>query len=405
MTRRAVGPTARLAQVATRAQIPNGLSPPGCGGFQSRSMHCARQDISSLQLVLPNFFVGAGSGEMGTGGPGTYRAGVEYPAGRFTQACFGGAVSGAVANGAMVTTDPVAVSIPDGATFWVRLWYRGSRFGFSFYMVGIGQVARYDALTFGSEVADLTMGGAVATTDLVAYAYPAAIIAHSVAPSMCLFGDSRVFGLLDVRDDDGADGGELARLVGPRHAYIGMGISGDTAIGTLRATTNREALGRYCSTVVVQSGINDVTAGAAAGRIAVARARIAGLFPGASVFGTTLAPWTESTDGWATEGNQTVCAHEAERVAFNEIARAGIGPEVDCVDIADALDASRSGRWPANGTAGFYTSDGVHETANANRLIACSPALREFGKARAPPWTRQGAVSPWIPGLKEPPAS
>ena len=328
MIRPAGAKAARLAQVATRAQIPNGLSPVGCNEFQSRSMHCARQDIASLQLVLPNFTVAAGSGETPTGGPGLYRASVEYPAGRFAQARFGGEVTGRVANGATVTTDPVPVAIPDGATFWVRLWYRGSRFAFSHYTVGLGQVARYDALAFGPSAEDLTMGGLVTTTDIVAYAYPAAIIARSVAPSVCLFGDSRVFGLTDVRDGDGADGGELARSVGPRYAYIGMGVSGDTAIGTLGETANRAALGRYCSAVVVQSGINDVVAGATAESIAVARARIGELFQGAAVFGTTLAPWTASSDGWATEVNQTATAHEAERAAFNDLARAGIGSEL-----------------------------------------------------------------------------
>lgn len=105
---------------------------------------------------------------------------------------------------------------------------------------------------------------------------------------------------------------------------------------------------------------------------------------GAKVFTITHPPGAvSSTDVFATTANQTVYANDANRVAFNNWIRCGApisgGAAVACgtasallsgqpghpltgyFEIADTLESARdSGKFFANGTAGYATYDGTH---------------------------------------------
>lgn len=340
----------------------------------SRSMHIARQTIVSLRVVLPNFHVAAHFGEVAIEGVAATTASVEYPAGTFTPFRFAGGPTGAIAPGGMLISDPCPVAIPNGARFWIRQWFSNGTGGVPFCMFvgGAAIVGHVDAVAFGQHVDDRTMGGEVRATQGGIACYPAAIVADSIAPSIALIGDSRVAGVTDIRNDATGDGGELARLIGPAHAYIGMGIPSDTAIGTVRSFAHRTALLGYCSAMIDNLGINDIYIdhGIDVATIAAARTRVASMCaPGTTVYGTTLTPVTTSTDGFRTEVGQAVFGGEAARRAFNAAARAGIPGEMNCIDLAAVLDPDETGRWPTNGRPGFFTPDGIHEATPASVAI------------------------------------
>ena len=111
-----------------------------------RSYHVAMDNISSLQLVL--------IGEANA----SDTASIEYPAGTFTQVKFGGSATGTVPSGGILTSDSVSVTIPKGATFYVRR-YHVAPTNVGIYTGGI-DIPGGDALHYGaSGIADQTMGG------------------------------------------------------------------------------------------------------------------------------------------------------------------------------------------------------------------------------------------------------
>lgn len=122
--------------------------------------------------------------------------------------------------------------------------------------------------------------------------------------------------------------------------------------------TRRAALAAYCSHVLDDYGINDITGGTVTGAQLVTRTQaIAAIFPTKEYFRVTLAPRVALTDGSTTAGGQTPFAGEAARIFFNNAVRAGLAGVVRYFDVADATETARnSGLWKAG-----YTNDGVHE--------------------------------------------
>ena len=368
-------PTARLAEVATRATIPNYFSAANTQ-FQSRSLHWTRQTLTSVQVCFPNWYTKAGPGDTATGGAATITASFEYPLGTFHQLLFSGSATGAVASGGTLCSDAYASAIPNYAEFAVREHYSNPS-GIVVVAYGVNTVLNFDALNFGTNVADQTMGGTVGNTLAIFAAYPAAIIAQSVRPSACLYGDSRAFGLLHIRSDATGDGGELAPRIGPSLAYINMGVPSDIVSGTISSVANRKALSQYCSIGIDELGINDVASNVAPATIASDRTIFANDFAPMPMYGTTLVPYTTTTDACATTANQSLQSFEANRVTFNALVRAGIPGEINYIDLSDMIDPTRSGKWPVNGSANGYAGDTnnicLHENAAGAGIIAQSP--------------------------------
>jgi hypothetical protein len=364
-------PSSYLGEVATRAAVPNFYS-AGYKTFMSRSTHYARRTITSLQIVVPNFYVLSGTGEVTSGGVATYTASIEYPAGSFHQITFGGATAGTVAAGSELLSDPVSVSIPNGRAFWVRMFYTNPNGGGVFRLYTVNQTAAVafgDATNYTSSPTDQTMGGTVFDTSPLVQDFPAAIVANTTQASICLIGDSRVLGTSDAGNDDTLDTGPIGRYLGKKYGYINMGISGDTANAFVGGShTNRVALGAYCSVGIDEYGINDVVSAVTSAQLVGFRTSIAGLFPTLQVYGTTLEPETTSTDNWATPGNQTLNAYNSVRNTFNAAVLAGIPGELDYIDTAGMVDPINSGLWPTTGTAFGCTLDGVHENATSAQL-------------------------------------
>jgi hypothetical protein len=361
--------TPYVGYVATRGYIAVGDNTSD-KSLMSRTFHYARTNITSLQLVLPNWWInGSGASEELMSKSATTTASIEYPAGTFTQVTFGGSATGTIPAGGTLVSDPVSVSIPNGAEFWVRVFLE-SQAGIVYS--GQGDANFGDAMTASTSiVADQTMGGAVASTTGSSVYMPAAIIGTTTQPSVFIVGDSRVYGNDDPSDDASGDVGEVARAVGPNFAYVNAGASGlrtDFLVNFLKgdqpSDANMYKLASYASDIINQTGIVDVILGSTTAQIEGNLRTLWSSFPsGIPVYQTTMPPWTTSTDGWTTLANQTPNSDDAARIATNDYIRTTPSPLAGYFEVANVVESSQdSGLWKVPS----YTTDGVHETTAAN---------------------------------------
>jgi hypothetical protein len=379
-----------LGFVATNGKVSDNGSNVN-GYFMSRTLHIATTDINAAQLVFGNFYATGASTETGGGTTATYTASIEYPAGTFYQATFGGQVSGTAASLKYLVSDPIAVRIPSGASFFVRV-YRVHAAGsfsapFSTVATTLSNTAG-DACTFGSTnaVTDKTMGGTVTATNLQIAIPPMAIIGITSKPSVILIGDSRVSGINDTPTTTSPAVGETARSFwNAKIGYSNIGIASSTAAGFSALNYPMTAqLINYATHIVSNYGVNDLyTNGSTAAATLGFQQLIASTYPGKWFFAATVAPYTTSSDGWETLGNQSQqsTADNTQRIAYNTALRAGgISGITGTIDIASAVESSlNSGLWIVNGTLHQYTADGIHENGNSNAVIVSSgvvnPAL------------------------------
>lgn len=362
------GPT--LRNVANRCSIPNSQNTTN-KQTMSRSRHRAADSITSLKLVYGNWRVDFTNGDVGLGTATTYSAAIEYPAGTFKQVTFSGATSIAVADLGEAISDAIAISIPKNAYFWVRTLTTSVT---GILYVGKGaDTAHGEAMDFGVTVVDKTMSGTI-TDGAAGIVTPYAILGYSAMPSVFLAGDSRTFGQLDTYTGNvSTDVGVLARSIGPELPYINCGIPTDSAFKASTLSTLRVSLAkRFCTHVVCGYGINDVNfySRSAAQALTDLKA-VWTLYAPLTVYQTTLGPVTTSTDSWATTGNQTTAASNANRVTLNNSIRQSTAI-AGVMEIADVEESARdSGIWKAPG----YTTDGLHETQLACAVVVSSGAV------------------------------
>lgn len=359
-------------QISTRTLLSNTYS-ASVPNTMSRRWHFANDNVTSLQLVIPNFSVLSGV-ESTNAGTTSITASIEYPTGTFTQVKFGGLVTASV-TAAYIISDPVTVTIPLGAVFYDRIFRSNvSGLSFSFWSVGFaGQPGISTGDNFNYITAtDQTMSGSVTNaSDWIGTTHfsPAAIIAQTRKPSVFLLGDSRVFGSADTYNASG-DLGELARTIGPSFGYINAGIEGDRASSFISSHTSRLAISAYCSHVILELGVNDITGGRTSAQLVADRHTILGLFGSDPVFETTLPTETSSTDSWATTINQTPINAASVRLTFNTSVRAGSAGMAGFFDMVTQTDTTLSSSiWNVNGVAQKYTLDGVHESQFTNLAI------------------------------------
>src|SRR4051812_22294341 len=89
------GPSSYTGLVATNTRMAN-TNNNTLFYFNARTQHIARDTITQLAVVLPNWRSTSGTEANGPG-TATFTAAIEYPIGTFTQLLFGGNASGTVA--------------------------------------------------------------------------------------------------------------------------------------------------------------------------------------------------------------------------------------------------------------------------------------------------------------------
>lgn len=379
-------PTPYLGQVATRTSPPNTNGTSSNPQGMSRSTHFARSNITSLQVVFAGFYYSTGDTETARGAATSVTASVEYPVGTITRITFSASNTGSIPSGSYLVSDPISVAIPYGAMFFIREWesnVNGIVYNNSFGSPA-GVLAPTDGYQFGTTTPDLTGGGAVAGPGFQGMHFPLAIIAQTVRPSVCLFGDSRAQGYGDTADTYG-DIGEFSRAIGPSLAYINWGVGGATAQGTVATPGSKVAFSAYCSHILLNYGVNDlIFVGRTAAQVVANMNSIIGLFPGKEIWITTIPPVSSSTDGWVTTTNQTTNANNSVRVTYNTDVRVGsfiVGAR-GYIEMAGAVESAfNSGLWAvSNGTA--LTVDGTHENLQGSLKEQASAGISVGSFAR-----------------------
>lgn len=372
--------------VATRGDLNNSNTGVGTTWIMDRSAHVARVPIAAntMQIVWGNYRVDGANVEQ-SAGTGTFKASVEYPAGTMTLCKFSGNTTVTITGALDATTDACGPAIPQGAKFWIRMLYTNTGSGIVFSgSVPYSATDEGDLFGSGAPTDNVTSGtiangpGGTGSTGF----HPLAIIGPTTQPSVCLLGDSRVTGFGDLVNDFTGDTGETARSIGPTYAYTKLAVFGSNLNTAVTNFTARSRIGAYCTHFIDEYGINDIGGGATAANVASNRTAMAALFPSKAMFGITIPTSTTSSDSWLTIANQTGTQNPAVVATFNGLVRAGISGEVGYFDVAAAVDPSAIGKWPvsfnlfaASGAANFATTDGIHESPNANQIIRQSGVI------------------------------
>lgn len=376
-----------LGPIATGVNFPNTQNTTAAMAAMTRKGHYARANVNNnMQLMYSNGWVDTVSNnalgvEKGGGNSIDVKAWIEYPLTVYTQVTFAGSTTGTIANAADMLSDPCAVVIPKGALFYTYTrvvgnsgndfpYFSTSQAGNPLFYTGAGNLG--EGCLMATSGVPTTPGVIVDNFSGRQGFYPSAILGWTSEPTYGIIGDSRTSGVFDVADVS-TDLGNLARSIGPTRGYVNCSVAGDRLSSFLKSSALRQHLLSYCTIVVDelgynafnQQGANNVTS------VQAYKKRLAYLFNGKKYARTTLAPWTTSTDNWATTVNQTVnAATNASQIAYNDWAKAA-GDGVVCLDIGAPVESSvDSGLWLPSATQN--THEGIHESPAGLLIIAAS---------------------------------
>ena len=294
----------------------------------------------------------------------------------------GASASWTIGGGSWVQTDWISVSMTAGQTFDVQTYVSGTQWYPTLVYSGWWAAGSNQA-TSGS--AKITSGAGVSTGIYM----PAIITGDHASGAVVILGDSIAYNsALPTL-------GYIEKGLDGNYGAINAAVAGDRAYWTLDGTGRRAKswfANQDASTAVVEYGRNDLEDGRTLAQI---QANLLTLWNqqagyGQRVLQPTITPHTNSTDSWATTGNQTVtnATIEGRRVLLNDWLRAGaptVGgtavapgtsgallagqgghPLYDYWEIADHVESARnSGIWKAS-----YTSDGLHPTTTGINAAA-----------------------------------
>jgi lysophospholipase L1-like esterase len=373
--------------IATRINIPS-LINASFKQMNFRRWHIARDSVTRLQIALPNWAANNAAGEIGTGGTAQFTAAIERLDGSIERFAWGGeSQSPVVADGGQTPlTDTLTLTPPLKYGEWFAIRGYGV-FSNAVPLCSLSTsavAAAGDAVEYlASGLTDKSLGGTIGTNAAITFG-PCLIVGETRRPSVALFGDSRVKGGSSSPGTDTADGsgdlGELARSIGPALAYMNMGSSSETLEGFLANGSRRLANAAFCSHVLCNYGINDLsTLNRTSTQVLASIAALAALpaLNGKQVVWATITPRATSTDSWATLANQTAHAKEADRVAINEALRARrVAGLADVFDVSLAVESViNSGRFAIENGGQAITGDGLHLNALGNQRILRSAVI------------------------------
>lgn len=311
----------------------------------SRSAHIATESLTSIAVGF-NALVSA-----------VITASIEYPAATFTQLKFAGSASGIaeITDPVALLSDYVSVSIPNGATFWVRMYYVGATNQVTYNswqntFLGEAVTLSTTALT------DATMGGTI--TNSGAFSCPPSLILGVTSnPSALAMGDSICQGVEwgDVEDTSNSATGYNAR-VGTLARSFPSGIPfvnyGEPGVQAPEAQYIR-GVPKF-SHVFQEFGINNFNAASETSAQVIANLALSLTLaqPFSKNYQTTMTPVSSA-------GVPGAC--NAQRVIFNDALRAGTtGLSIEgYLEVADVLETARdSGLWNLT-----YQGDVLHPNA------------------------------------------
>jgi hypothetical protein len=302
------------------------------------------------------------------------QASIEYPVGTFTQLKWSGSTTGTILPGANLLSDAATVSIPTGATFYVRAWFSAATVSIPNSVGVMKDVANGEAMNYGATATNLVLGGTI-TDNSPNNIYPVAIIGLSSTPAICIFGDSIALGTGDSIANT-RDVGYLARSVGGSYGYINAAVGGDAATYFVTSHAKRLALEQYCTHAISEYGVNDLNVYAES--LTTTQTALSAIWAASTIpiWQTTITPVSASTDSWTSFNNQTPSTSEPSRESLNTWIRsvppalAGYFEAADQVEFYEA-----SGHWLTTLNGYAITADGLNPGATANALIISGRAI------------------------------
>lgn len=336
---------------------------------------------SRIQFVYGNFY----ANNTDTEGPSSFvlRAGLEVPAGIFGGTArafkcrFNGQETITLAPGMIAVTDPIDIYIPPDTTIQSRTNMtftagqqqpRGPSLGLT------SSCGARDTLAHRAYGTGFYAGNAIGFSPLGVIG-----VADRPSPAVIIWGDSNGDGSGDVTPATVPNGtwygfipralGDVGGVTGRVVPYVRL-TKGGAAIGghnTPEAGYLRKTMFQYASTLISQSGRNDVNGGSTP---AATLAQLQLLWSEAKARGireviqTGIFTTTTSTDSWATEANQTPTAYSVlggTRDQLNALlaAEKGKGLLDDFVPSHLDVENPATNKWLV-AAGGAITSDGVH---------------------------------------------
>lgn len=345
-----VGGTPYLGNVGLRSFVPG-----SAGGtllnMMSLSMHQLSDNAPALQVAIPNWALQ----EVGPGAASTVTATLELPGNARQRLTLAGNPSMVIPDGGMIWTDPLSIVIPRNTWFNVYI-YRTNAVG-CVYTPNVQDHVLGERIEYNVGV-DKTASGVINPTETAPWAGPCGFKGMTTRPSVCIMAgsDSIALGEGGTSTGTGAKGPISPSLQAAGIAWQNLAIGGTGPAGFLAGNkTHRLALAALCSHSIQEGGTNDLGLGDAQMRADLTA--IAALLPAAQrKYLTTITPRTMSSDGWATLGNQTVTAFQAD-LAGNNAWRVGSPAGYDgCFATGAIIESGSSGKWLVPG----YTADGLH---------------------------------------------
>jgi hypothetical protein len=324
----------------------------------------------------------AGTGEVDAPNDVTVSALLEYPTGVFnTQFTINGALTGVVKPGQELLSDPKAVNIPAGATFWIRSvptvtsgqkWINNHQ-STSGNGLGEGAVANGTSLT-----------AAIANSAVRFYSPIVLGTTNSTIPQIIVAGDSITQTFNDLGDPSKAANAGRVHNGWPQIVAASAGVPvhnlamASTTMQTLMDQTKgfrRRNVLRRGNVAFLTYGRNDLGAGRTlaqmqADALAFANACInSGVVPVIC----TILPSSTSSNRWTDTAGQTPEATASVRNPYNDWARALPSPFAFCLDLASVAETSQnSGIWKTGPVlfSGTFTSTVTYAAASASATFA-----------------------------------
>ncbi len=364
----------KLTNVATNQAIcTNFISTIRYANFSTT--YYVTEDVAQISVIFPNWYVdqGATQTELGSGSDITIEASIEYPPNVFNPLTFSGKTIGTIPNGENIVADAVRLRLQKGEKFKLRGYLvtpSGMPLITTIFIDPEGTLCETSATLLTNK----TLGGDIVNTssgfDSQSYG-SVAILGLASGPSVYVIGTSRTRGSLDIKDLSLGTGEVCRTLANSNISFCNAAVGSDGIFYFLRSNAKRIKLLQYYNNIVISHGVNDLLYSPGA-FFSYYKAVLELIPKDIAVFLCTIAPWTTSTDGWATTTNQTITANEPNRLVFNSTLKNGkIKGVSGYFDINDAQSSSfLSGKWEPGAT-----DDGIHANGFGYQLPVYRKAI------------------------------